>query len=81
MKKIKLLSLMLLLLPLTPVRADEGMWLLPLLEKMNSGRMTELGFEITPQEIYDLNNTTLKDATCLHQSPLRLCVHPAAQLR
>ena len=53
---------MLLLLPLTPVRADEGMWLLPLLEKMNSGRMTELGFEITPQEIYDLNNTTLKDA-------------------
>ena len=53
---------MLLLLPLTPVKADEGMWLLPLLEKMNSGRMTELGFEITPQEIYDLNNTTLKDA-------------------
>ena len=38
------------------------MWLLPLLEKMNSGRMTELGFEITPQEIYDLNNTSLKDA-------------------
>ena len=62
MKKIKLLSLMLLLLPLTPVKADEGMWLLPLLEKMNSGRMTELGFEITPQEIYDLNNTSLKDA-------------------
>ena len=53
---------MLLLLPLAPVRADEGMWLLPLLEKMNSGRMTELGFEITPQEIYDLNNTSLKDA-------------------
>ena len=53
---------MLLLLPLAPVRADEGMWLLPLLEKMNSGRMTELGFEITPQEIYDLNNTALKDA-------------------
>ena len=62
MKKIKLLSLMLLLLPLAPVRADEGMWLLPLLEKMNSGMMTELGFEITPQEIYDLNNTSLKDA-------------------
>lgn len=62
MKKIKLLSLMLLLLPFVPVKADEGMWILPLLEKMNSGRMTELGFEITPQEIYDLNNTALKDA-------------------
>ena len=65
MKKSKLLCLILLLLPLMPVKADEGMWLLPLLEKMNSGRMTELGFEITPQEIYDLNNTTLKDAVVI----------------
>ena len=54
--------MILLLLPLMPVKADEGMWLLPLLEKMNSGRMTELGFEITPQEIYDINNSSLKDA-------------------
>ncbi len=46
----------------TTVRADEGMWLLPLLEKMNKGRMTELGFEITPKEIFDVNNTSLKDA-------------------
>ena len=53
---------MLLLLPLAPVKADEGMWLLPLLEKMNSGKMTELGFEITPQQIYDINNSSLKDA-------------------
>ena len=53
---------MLLLLPLVPVKADEGMWLLPLLEKMNSGKMTELGFQITPQEIYDLNNSSIKDA-------------------
>lgn len=29
---------------------------------MNSGKMTELGFEITPQQIYDLNNSSLKDA-------------------
>lgn len=62
MKKSTLLGLMLLLMPLAPVKADEGMWLLPLLEKMNSGKMTELGFEITPQEIYNLNNSSLKDA-------------------
>lgn len=62
MKKTRLLSLILLLLPLMPVKADEGMWLLPLLEKMNSGKMTELGFQITPQEIFDLNNSSLKDA-------------------
>lgn len=53
---------MLLLLPLMPVKADEGMWLLPLLEKMNGGKMAELGFQITPQQIYDLNNSSLKDA-------------------
>ena len=62
MKKSTLLGLMLLLMPLAPVKADEGMWLLPLLEKMNSGKMTELGFEITPQEIYNLNTSSLKDA-------------------
>ncbi len=61
MKKVTVL-LSVLLLSLLPVKGDEGMWLLPLLEKMNSGKMTELGFEITPKQIYDLNNTSLKDA-------------------
>lgn len=59
--KAKLLALFLIIMPFS-VKADEGMWLLPLLEKMNSGRMTELGFEITPQDIYNINNTSLKDA-------------------
>ena len=44
------------------VYADEGMWLLPLLEKMNGKAMTELGCELTPKQIYDINNTSLKDA-------------------
>ena len=44
------------------VRADEGMWLLPLLEKMNGKAMKELGCELTPKQIYDINNTSLKDA-------------------
>ena len=81
---------MLLLLPLAPVKADEGMWLLPLLEKMNSGKMTELGFEITPQQIYDINNSSLKDAIVIfgggctgeiHQPPLRLRYHSEPQFR
>ena len=42
--------------------ADEGMWLLPLLEKMNGKAMQELGCELTPKQIYDINNTSLKDA-------------------
>ncbi len=42
--------------------ADEGMWLLPLLEKMNGKAMKELGCELTPEQIYSINNTSIKDA-------------------
>ena len=44
------------------VRADEGMWMLPLLQKMNAKAMKELGCELSPKQIYDINNTSLKDA-------------------
>ena len=43
-------------------RADEGMWLLPLIQKMNADAMKELGCKLTPKQIYDINNTSLKDA-------------------
>ena len=43
-------------------RADEGMWLLPLLQKMNAGAMAELGCRLTPEQIYSINNSSLKDA-------------------
>ena len=42
--------------------ADEGMWLLPLLQKMNADAMKELGCELTPKQIYDINSSSLKDA-------------------
>jgi len=42
--------------------ADEGMWLLPLLQKMNAGAMAELGCRLTPEQIYSINNSSLKDA-------------------
>ncbi len=44
------------------VRADEGMWMLPLLQKMNSKAMKQLGCKLSPKEIYDINNSSLKDA-------------------
>ena len=44
------------------VMADEGMWLLPLIEKMNGKAMQEVGCELTPKQIYDINNNSLKDA-------------------
>ena len=44
------------------MRADEGMWLLPLIQKMNAQAMQDLGCELTPEQIYSINNTSLKDA-------------------
>jgi hypothetical protein len=43
-------------------RADEGMWLLPLIEKLNIGKMTELGLRLSAEDIYSLNKACLKDA-------------------
>ena len=42
--------------------ADEGMWLLPLLQKMNGKALKEAGCKLTPEEIYSINHTSLKDA-------------------
>ena len=44
------------------VRADEGMWVLPLIEKLNIGKMTELGFKLSAEDIFSLNKASVKDA-------------------
>jgi hypothetical protein len=44
------------------VSADEGMWVLPLIEKLNIGKMTELGFKLSAEDIYSLNKASIKDA-------------------
>jgi hypothetical protein len=62
MKKINLMVLAMFILSLFPMKADEGMWLLPLLEKMNGKKMAEMGFTLTPEDIYSLNHSSLKDA-------------------
>ena len=43
-------------------KADEGMWLLPLIEKLNMGRMTQMGLKLSSEDIYSLNKACLKDA-------------------
>ena len=61
MKKITLVILAFLLL--TPVaRADEGMWFLMFIERLNQRDMQKLGLQLTAQEIYSINNNSLKDA-------------------
>ena len=47
---------------LTPAMADEGMWLLPLLKEMNGKDLWAAGCKLTPDEIYNINKTSLKDA-------------------
>ena len=44
------------------VFADEGMWLLPLIQQMNKKDLKEAGCKLTPQEIYAINKSSLKDA-------------------
>ena len=51
-----------LLLQVTPVKADEGMWLPMLVEKLNIGTMTELGLKLSAEDIYSINQACLKDA-------------------
>jgi hypothetical protein len=43
-------------------KADEGMWLLPLIEKLNIGTMTQLGLKLSAEDIFSLNKACLKDA-------------------
>ena len=51
-----------ILLGSAPLKADEGMWLLPLLEKLNIKKMQEMGCKLSAEDIYSINNSSLKDA-------------------
>ncbi|MFV0531571.1 MAG: S46 family peptidase [Flavobacteriales bacterium] len=44
------------------VWADEGMWLLMLIKRLNYQDMKEKGLQLTPEEIYSVNHSSLKDA-------------------
>jgi hypothetical protein len=44
------------------VYADEGMWLLPLLSDLNIATMQEMGLKLTADQIYNINESSLKDA-------------------
>ena len=44
------------------MRADEGMWLLMLIKRLNGVDMQKEGLHLTPEEIYSVNNSSMKDA-------------------
>jgi Peptidase S46 len=60
MKKIILILTMCLMA--FPVRADEGMWFLMFIERLNHRDMEKMGLQLTAEEIYSINHHSLKDA-------------------
>jgi hypothetical protein len=64
MKKLTFIIVSLFLLSpifaLTP--PDEGMWLPMFIKDYNYEQMQKLGLSLTPEQLYDINNSSLKDA-------------------
>ena len=44
------------------LRADEGMWLMTMIKRLNGVDLKKQGLKLTPEEIYSVNNSSLKDA-------------------
>ena len=61
-KKVGLLFLSAIILSVGTSRADEGMWMLTLIQKLNIKEMSNMGFKLSAKDIYDINNSSLKDA-------------------
>ncbi len=62
MKFLKYFFSIILIFAFSLAKADEGMWLPQLLEKLNESRMKSLGMKISAKDIYSINNGSLKDA-------------------
>ncbi len=58
----KFLKLLLLLLAIQTQAQQGGMWIPSLLKGMNETEMKNLGMKMSVQEIYDVNQSSLKDA-------------------
>jgi hypothetical protein len=58
----KVIVLLAAVLAFASVRADEGMWMLPTLKKMNQADMKKLGLKIKATDIYNEKKASIKDA-------------------
>ena len=58
----KFFKILLLFITLQVSAQQGGMWIPSLLEGMNEKEMQALGSKLTAQDIYDINNSSLKDA-------------------
>lgn len=67
MTKLLIINLFTLIFGATifPLRAAEGMWLPVLIEKFNIDVMHENGFKLTADDIYNINNASMKDGVMI----------------
>ncbi|MDG1842531.1 MAG: S46 family peptidase [Crocinitomicaceae bacterium] len=62
MKNIKIKILSLFLFIGLFAKADEGMWFLMFIDRLNHRDMQKMGLQLSAEEIYSINNSSLKDA-------------------
>lgn len=60
MKRIFLL--LTFMLSFVQLKADEGMWLMTMIKRLNGVDLQKQGLKLTAEEIYSVNNSSLKDA-------------------
>jgi len=61
-RKVSILLIGIWLTGIFSVSADEGMWLLTMLKKMNMDRMEKMGLKLSAEDIYSINQSSVKDA-------------------
>ena len=57
-----ILSILILFISIQNVMADEGMWMPNLIKIINENDMQEMGLKLSADDIYNINNSSLKDA-------------------
>ena len=62
MKQINILLITITIFLTSFARADEGMWFLMNIERLNHRDMQKMGLQLTTEEIYSINHSSLKDA-------------------
>lgn len=62
MKQFKISLIAILVMIGSFARADEGMWFLMFIDRLNHRDMQKMGLQLSAEEIYSINNHSLKDA-------------------
>ena len=61
----QLIIVLVLISVVTNLWAKEGMWIPTLLQKYNIEEMSSMGFKLSVEDVYSINNASLKDAVVL----------------